>query len=712
MSASVGAPAVPEQQLASPRQAELSGRVFRQVTVLPTLLAMAWLLAGLPLLLLGHFTPLLMLLVSAPLAIALTFFGLRWISGPAQPLLGGRGGTPSPTPWWTVVGVVAVAVVFGIDQFAYHSQYIMVMRDPGSYFQFGNWIAGHGSLPIPQDAAAFGGHTRELTFRTPAFYQVGRSIVPQFMAGLPIALAAAFWIGGASAATAGGVLLGSCGVLAMGGLVGRLVGPRWAPLGGLALALSMPEQFTSRSTFSEPLAQFLFLGGLCLVIDSFAPDGTGRRKIAALGGLAIGLTLLVRIDGASDMLPLIPYCGILLLGRARQAWPLIAGITVGAIYGAVDGLVLSRPYVSEIKGSLFPLIVIGFVALAATGLLVLMRWEHGLPRLRSDRLPNAAAVLAFAVTLGLVIRPYVQTVYTNRTASQAQTVIQWQVADHLPIQPDRQYYEISLHWVFWYLGVPIVILATIGAALLARRCLRGEAPAWTLPLMCFSWIIVSTLLRPAIYPDQPWASRRLVPGVLPGFIVLAVWAASWLTGWMRERGWQPLARYAVVGVLALALVVPATRTTFGLRLRSGGPVGVHLAVTGLADKVTYGGEVAAVRHLCASIPKGSSVLFVNGVTAAETAQVVRGMCGDPAAIVEWPTRARIRALIADIQRVGRRPVLLSGGRRSLLSYRQSPGQNPVRVMYLYTRTDAHELVKPPYGTDPDTFIIWMLEFPR
>jgi hypothetical protein len=32
------------------------------------------------------------------------------------------------------------------------------------------------------------------------------------------------------------------------------------------------EQFTSRSSYSEPLAQILFFGGLGLVIDSFSPD--------------------------------------------------------------------------------------------------------------------------------------------------------------------------------------------------------------------------------------------------------------------------------------------------------------------------------------------------------------------------------------------------------------------------------------------------------
>ena len=66
--------------------ADLAGRIFRQLTVVPTLLAMAWLLAGLPLLLLGQFTPLLMLVISLPLAILLVTLGLRWIAGPSQGL--------------------------------------------------------------------------------------------------------------------------------------------------------------------------------------------------------------------------------------------------------------------------------------------------------------------------------------------------------------------------------------------------------------------------------------------------------------------------------------------------------------------------------------------------------------------------------------------------------------------------------------------------
>ena len=88
----------------------------------------------------------------------------------------------------------------------------------------------------------------------------------------------------------------------------------------------------------------------------------------------------------------------------------------------------------------------------------------------------------------------------------------------------HHYLQYSVHWVFWYLGVPAVLLAALGAAVLARRCLRVRRRPGPCRSITFSWIIVTVLYRPAIVPHQPWASRRLVPGVLPGLILLSVWA--------------------------------------------------------------------------------------------------------------------------------------------------------------------------------------------
>jgi hypothetical protein len=697
--------------------ADPAGRLLDRLTVLPALLVMAWLLAGLPLLLLGWFTPVLTLVISVPLAAALVLAGLRWMPGlrqePGTATAPGPGGTPQqassasapPTPWWAVAAVIVIAAGFGVDQMIYHAQQLIVMRDPASYIQFANWIAGHGALPIPQDRAAFGGTHHVLTFDSFAFYQVGGAVVPQFMAGLPMILAGGFWIGGAAAATAMAPVPGALAVLTFGGLAARLAGPRWAPLAALVLAIALPMQFTGRSTYSEPTAAILFLGGLCLVSDSLRAGGRGSRVTAALGGLALGLTLLVRIDGASDMLPVIPYIGLLLISRRPQALPLLGGLAAGGIYGAVDGLVLSRPYLASIRSSLIPLALLTILVVIGTGVAVLLLRRRGWPAIRGNVLPNAAAVLAFAVIAGFAVRPYVQTVHADLNAPTRAAMTVWQRADGLPIQPTRLYYEISLHWVFWYIGVPAVVLGTLGAALLARRCLQGRAPLWTLPLITFSWTIVATLYRPAIVPDQPWASRRLVPAVLPGFILLAVWAVRWLHEWLRGQGYGRGGRTAAVAVCAAALVLPAVRTTLGLGIRDGGPLGLRPAAAGLAFTPTYQGEARAVHGLCRAIPPGSAVVIVDRSIADTFTELVRGMCGVPVARTHDPGVRAVGGVIRGIRQSGHQPVLVGARRRQLKPY----GAPPLRIMALRSTQDSHTLVNPPRATWKLTVNVWMSE---
>lgn len=684
----------------SGQSADVAGRLLGRLSVLPALLVMAWLLAGLPLLLLGHFTGAAMLIVSVPLAVGAVVLGLRWIPGRWQSPLPAREPGQARTPWWSLVAVVAVAVFFGVDQMIYHSQFIMVTRDPGAYVQFGNWIAGHGSLPIPQDRAAFGSASHLVTFQSFANYQVGQAVVPQFMAGLPMVLAAAFWIGGVAAAAAVSPVLGACAVLAFGGLAARLVGPRWAPLAAAVLALSLPEQFTSRSDYSEPLAQLLFLAGICLIIDSLRADGAGTRVMAALGGLAIGLTLLVRIDAVADMLPVIPYCGLLIISRRPQAFPLLGGLVAGALYGCVDGLVLSRPYLASVKSSLVPLAAIGGVVVIGTLIAIGLRLGKGLPSVSGKWLPNAAAAAVVVVALGFAIRPYVQTVRANSGRSTEAGVAYYQRADHLPVDPTRLYYELSMHWVFWYIGVPAVVLATLGAAVLSRRCLWSQAPAWTLPLLLFGWAIITTLYRPAITPDQPWASRRLVPAVLPGFILLAVWASAWLTGQVRQKSLRQDLSAAVASCCALLLVVPPAITSFGVTAKDG-----SIVADGLAFKRTQQGEIQAVDSMCAAIPAGSSVVFLSGSPADWLTQIVRGTCGNPAAVITSSHSATVEAALRGIVQAGKRPVLLGSTRSQLIPY-----GGPIRqVMALRTNIDESALTRPPRILWPLRLNVWMSE---
>ena len=361
--------------MAAPAAEDKPGRagwLFGAVTVVPALLAVAWLLPAFPLLLAGRLSARPMVFMFVPLAAGLCYFALRQLPA-SWPSFRRAGKNKRPVPWWALAATVAVAAAFAAWQIAERTEQIIYLRDPATYLQVGYWIAHHGSLPVPDSAAAFGGPHPGLGFASSNYYPRGAGIVPQFMTGTPLVLAGAIWLGGLPAALVITPLIGGCAVLAFGGLAG-LAGPGWAPAAAAVLALSLPEQYTSRGTFSEPLAQVLLFGGLCLLADSFVVNRAGKADwpgqdmvLAGLAGLALGLTIGVRIDGLSDILPAVPFLGVLLAARRRQAVPFGVALVVGVGYGLADGYLKSRPYLDLEAPSLRPLALIVAVTVAGHG---------------------------------------------------------------------------------------------------------------------------------------------------------------------------------------------------------------------------------------------------------------------------------------------------------------------------------------------------------
>jgi hypothetical protein len=721
---------------------DAAGLLLARLTVAPTLLATSFLLAGFPLLVIGWFRPVPVIAATVIVAAVLVPLGLTRLPGLrpggsagvdarlwAQP---GDGGEPDArrTPWWPVVSVLVIAVAFFAFQAAYHSQFLIISRDPGTYMQFATWIAGHGQVPIQENVAAFGG-AKDVTFTGFAMYPQGNgTITPQFMAGLPMALAVGFWIGGVNGALLFGPLFGAVAVVVFAGLAARLLGARWAPLAALVMAISEPLMFTSRSTYSEPLALVVFIGGLSLVIDSLrtgqgtaaaatagGPAGAlgglrarvarwdSSRVLALLGGLGLGISLLVRIDAPADVLPIIPYLGLMLLRRQRQATPIIIGMAIGWVWGWYDAVFVSYPYVFQTnRVSSIPMveIIVAVLVVTVAGGLWLrrrMRITGALPQVGGHWylpkwLPTFGVVLPFFVLAGFAARSHFQLDYAR---------------DH--------YVQLTLHWVYWYLGGPAIALAAIGAAALSYGCLRGRYPAWALPLMMFCWSIVLFLYRPGITPDQPWASRRLVPAVLPGFILLAVWTVAWACGKIRRSEVPGAARVAVLaswltgsrrgltaaGVAAACAVLILVPTGLGSR--------------GAALKRTYTNQVAAIYGLCAQIPSDASVLIIDGPMADRWAEVVRGMCDVP--VGRFPDNANVykdpeapvpavQNAIASIERIGRRPVLLASSHKELATF-ASDG-TITHVVNVPTYEDGRYFLSKPYNISKEEHLTaWMWE---
>lgn len=678
------------------------------MTVVPALGAAAWLLPGLPLLLAGRLTAPPLVFMFSPLAVGLCYFALR--RQPARwPGFGPRAPNQDKpaVPWWALAATVAVAVVFAAWQIADRTQQVIVLGDPATYVQAAAWIAGHGSLPIPSSPQAFGGAHPGLTFVSAGLLPAGQhGLAPAVMPGAPLVLSAAIWLAGLPGALVFTPLIGACAVLSFGGLAARLIGARWAPAAAAALALTLPEQYTSRGTFGEPLVQVLLFGGLGLLIDSLLvtpglTPGAGKtrertdpgqdRVLAALAGLVLGLAVLVRIDALSDILPAVPLLGLLLAARRRQGLPFGLGLAAGIGYALAGGYLLAPGYLNLVGPSVRPLGLVVAAVVVLTAVAMTTPVANRLIRLRANTavttwLPPAATAVTTAAFAVLAIRPLTQ----------------------------RQPGQNAMVWVIWYLGLPAVLLAAFGLAVLAGRTTRAlltwndsgqGARIWALPLLIALWVIVTVLWRPAISPEQPWASRRLVPFVLPGLILGAIWASAWLRNLAGQRGAGARTTSGVVAsCCAASLLIPSTLTNLdpGASPNASGS-GTYLTANGMAFRRIGPGQVAAVGGLCAAIGPNASVVILDPLTANRFAQVARGLCDAPTAILAQPAARSVQAVLAGIEQAGRRPVLIARDQAQLAPY----GGSPRPVVNLLTTQQARDLTTPATRTWPIDYTVWL-----
>jgi hypothetical protein len=196
-----------------------------------------------------------------------------------------------------------------------------------------------------------------------------------------------------------------------------------------------------------------------------------------------------------------------------------------------------------------------------------------------------------------------------------------------------------------------------------------------------------------------------VPVVIPGMILLATWAAAWLTRRARHRGAGKVTAAFVAAFCVGAMALPAFTTSTGLGLsHSGVGGGLRLTAKGIAQHAVGAGETTAVRGLCAAIGRSSSVVILDGRIAADFTQVIRGMCGVPVAWMRPGSPATaVDAVIAGIARAGRHAVVLGARSAEVARF----GGSPTLVMNLATTQDPHELTQAPGAPLPVRYQIWM-----
>ena len=402
---------------------------------------MAWLLAGLPLLLLGAFTP-----------------------GPHAGAVGAAGGGAAPcsacagcpagrrarcrragpeqarTPWWAVAAVVAVAVAFGVDQAGlplpvHHRDARPGVLHPVRRTGSPATARCRSRRTAPRSAAPT---TCSASTASPST----RSAAPSCRSSWPgcrWSWRAAFWVGGAERgawppAPCSGRARCSPSAAWSPGWSGR-AGRRWPRWSSRSPCPSSSP--AGRPTASRWPRSCSSAGCAWSSTRSRADGVGGQGHRGASAGLALGLTLLVRIDGASDILPVIPYCGLLLLrppaaGAAADRRPGgRRGLRRRRRAGAVPALPGQHQGLARCRWSLLAAVVV-VVTAVGRGAAVAPGPAGGARELAAQRRRRAGRRWSWPASRSARTcrrcRP-------GRTAFFESIMAGYQRADHLPVDP-------------------------------------------------------------------------------------------------------------------------------------------------------------------------------------------------------------------------------------------------------------------------------------
>jgi 4-amino-4-deoxy-L-arabinose transferase-like glycosyltransferase len=593
--------------------------------------------------------------------------------------------------------VCDVLVILGLLVWAgvnmnFNAQHVITDRDPATYAVAGQWLVNHDSLkiPLPDEFAGVPGVvSNSLGFsinNAPGntyIYAQGQHLLPALLG-----------LAGRSLGTENmlkiNVIFGAIALLAVYGFARLLGRPRWAVVVTAALAASMPFIYFSRDTYTEPLAAMFTFGGLSLLAAAMIQK---RWQLWFLAGFVIGAGALTRIDAYLTFIGVAAFMVIYLaLTRKKERlvglWQLLAlaiGLLVTGGLGLLDVVKLAHPYFLDLHKEFLAQIAALVFVIIVGAVFVWLAWRTPLlkrldKRTRAYR-GSAIGLITVGFILFLACRPFIVW-YTDRL----------DLASTVPSAHSNA--EITTYWVAWYLG-PILALLGLGGFTLAaaRTAIRRYNLIFLPAILVLAVTCAVYLIKPSITPDQIWASRRLLPVILPGVAVFAVMALDWISFEFFEQ-WQFGEYFA--GLTATALVV--------------GSLFVSSPLVLLRDTAQLG----TVQTACQILPKDSAVLLV-GMAGQKMVQPLHAFCGTPAAayvdgVGGVPSAETLRQVAMQASKSGKEPIVGLFGSDMALAPAGQPANFSTAAGISYRQLE-HTFLSPPQHvlTEQDSLLFGRLQ---
>jgi hypothetical protein len=490
-------------------------------------------------------------ILAAPCAAALVL-GRRRLGAPLR----------RPRSWREIVpAAVVLAVALALQ--ARPTEYLLGGRDPGTYVAAMAVIARTGGIAYTDPAVlSIPREDVELFFREPAAadYNWGRfmgfplerpetgRVVPEFFHLFPAFGAYLFQAMGVKGALATPPVFGVLGTLAVFFALRRIFGPAPALLAALLLAVNVVQVWFARYPVSEGLSQMLIFTAL---LAAHRWERAWSTVFGVLTGAALGLSLLVRIDGVLVAAPLAAY---LLVRRARgeldakQAAAVLVPFAALAVHAALHAAFFARKYVVSIATRPYWHQPLAVWLLAAAGIVALgfALYRRGPALVR--RAETHAPALRTGVALGLVLlalyacflRPALSAWAGADGNDPARAVSSLRgILDALGFARLAAHDAQSVVRLGWFVTPLGLALGLLGLVAIVRDG-RREYLFPVLTALAFSAFYFYKL---RVYNDYFFALRRFVPVILP--FVLG-FAAYLLTRMAAAGGWRRIAAGAMV----------------------------------------------------------------------------------------------------------------------------------------------------------------------
>jgi hypothetical protein len=433
------------------------------------------------------------------------------------------------------------------------AEYVMGGKDPGTYMNEGIQIAQRGGL-VTRDPviATVPPAFRDLFFpshQNPSYYGLRfmgffvmdpekGDVLGQFPHLFPASLALGYGVNGLTGARWTTIAWATLGVLAVYFTGARLTGWLPAAVGSGLLALNVIEVWFARYPNAEVVAQALLFAALGAWSRAQADDDPFFGPVAAS---LVGMLLFLRVDMVIALAAFTVAAALLYLAGRRLPIAFFALVTLWLAFAVLYLFGLMQPYMAR---------PVGFVANLPGWQLVLLLTAS----LLALALVVASARLRLVRSL-LQALPWVLIVITGILATYAYFLREpgGRIAEHD---------AMALRSFAWYVTPAGLVAAMLGYAIAVRRFLLVD-PVLLVTLTLYASFFFYKL---RIVPDHFWMTRRFLPVILPGALLMVGFAAfgRWrnhaaeAAGARGDRsGWRPLTllRFGAGAVLVAYLAV-------------------------------------------------------------------------------------------------------------------------------------------------------------